>query len=154
VTRPDRADKTTKSDGSEPDLASLDAAWEDEPNEDDVDEGWVTVPDPKGGPPQRRRLPPKERAQKKREKQRLRAEAAAQKQKKKKTRSRGRDDDGDHEDEKRAPAEAAKAKSTQTRKPRSAPIRRKTFDVRTIPLIAAALAVAAVALYFMLTSRR
>jgi hypothetical protein len=152
VTSPD---KTTKSDASDPDLASLDAAWEDdEPEEEDssdeVDEQWETIPDPKGGPPQRRRVSPKERARQKREKQRLKADAAAQKQKKKKPRSGRARDEADDEDV--APAEA-KAKPS-AKAPRTAPVKRKAFDAKTFAMIAAALVVAAVALYFMLTSRR
>jgi hypothetical protein len=155
VTTSNPADKATQINSSQPDLASLDAAWEDEPEnaEGDDDAGWEPVlPDPKGGPPQRQHLSRKERSRQKREKQRLKADSAAQKQKKKKPRTRDKDE-GEAEDEERAP-ETSTAKSAETRKPRSARIKKKTFDLRTIAMIAAALAVAGVALYFMLTSGR
>jgi hypothetical protein len=162
----DRADKSNKSDLSTPDLASLDAAWEDEadaepdePNEEDIDEGWETVPDPKGGPPQRRRVSPKERARQKREKQRLKADAAAQKQKKKKPRTRGQADEAheaqaaeDDENEK-APAPAATRAAPRAEQRRAPSAAKKTFDARTVAMIAVALVVGAGALYFMLTSR-
>jgi len=150
-----------KPDASTPDLESLDAAWEagaEEPEEDgnldEVDEGWETVPDPRGGPPVRRRVSPKERARCKSDKQRAKADAAAKKQKgKKKGRPRRDDmpasaaaesDDGREEEEASPEPRVRKGGRAATHKQR---------NVRTLAMIAAALAFAGLALYFMMTSR-
>jgi hypothetical protein len=136
-------------------------------NLDDLDEGWETVPDPKGGPPERRRVSPKERARRKRDKQRAKAEAAASKQKGKGKR-RPRRDDAEGDD---APdsgggttADASPVSEERPARPReerrptpkavaAAKAAKATRDVRTLVMIAVVAVGAAAALYFMMTSR-
>jgi hypothetical protein len=156
----DRTSKPEPDDASTPDLASVDAGWDEgeadaaeATSSDGADDGWETIPDPKGGPPQRRRLSPKERAREKREKQRAKADAAAQKQKKKKARP-GREGGESEPEEISDASEPGAELGPSERKPPPAGKKKKTFDTRTIAMIAAALALAIVALYFMLTSRR
>ncbi len=196
MTRPERPDAST------PNLESLDAAWEEEEvapdslapgaprapmssasNLDDLDDGWETVPDPAGGPPQRRRLSPKERARSKRDKQRVKAELAASKQKGKKrggarrgersdapgseppesgVGAPGAEDDDAATEAAHSRPKAGEGAGGKAGKSRAAAQARAAADreararanrTRTIVMVGAALVAAAGALYFMMTHR-